>query len=142
MILLIFLFILGSYFNAATISTSYAHRTYSTSNADYANFNCPPNAGSLLSCYADNVTTVSNYSMGYGGILVISCIYGMCANNYNVLLLVSGGIFSSSSVASPLLFPTISATVSFSEFTFNCCYYCIIFLCSTSQFSATTSVYV
>ena len=76
-ILLIFLFILGSYFNRATISTSYANRTYSRYSNDYANFNCPSNAGSLSSCYADNVTTVSNCSLGYGGILVVECIQSM-----------------------------------------------------------------
>ena len=76
-ILLIFLFILGSYFNTARISTSYANRTYSRYSNDYANFNCPSNAGSLSSCYADNVTTVSNCSLGYGGILVVECSQSM-----------------------------------------------------------------
>ena len=61
------------------VTTGYADQTYSFLNVNYANFNCPSNAGSLSSCSADNVTTVSNCSLGYGGILVVECIIGMSA---------------------------------------------------------------
>ena len=58
--------------------TTYAGNAYSSFyGVNYANFNCPSNAGSLSSCYADNVTTVSNCSMGYGGLLVVECNIGM-----------------------------------------------------------------